>query len=211
MTTRRLAQSKAARPAKAQPTIGQSSTAAAPSREGSTDDVAQRHAAEGEVTAAIVDDANSVATADSTATDLLAGGDESDRAAGDDRDALDAGEGQPAEPIVGDTTQNDQASTSGAPAGESTSGDLSLDGELLANATADGSVVLGVGVDEAIELIAVLVVTGPLKGARRAGLRFGPEPMPLPISILRQEEIDAIESDPRLSTRREQRPASTLF
>lgn len=67
-----------------------------------------------------------------------------------------------------------------------------------------------VGAGDVAELIDVLVVTGPANGARRAGLRFGPEPIVLPIAILREDEIESIENDKRLVTLREQRAASEI-
>ena len=50
----------------------------------------------------------------------------------------------------------------------------------------------------------VLVVRGPQAGRRRAGRRFGPEPVRIPLEQLDAEQVAAIEGDPLLSTSREE-------
>ncbi|MCT4576883.1 hypothetical protein [Donghicola sp.] len=45
----------------------------------------------------------------------------------------------------------------------------------------------------------VLIVTGPRKGRWRAGLKFGPEPVRIPVSELTDEEVEAISGDPKLT------------
>lgn len=50
-----------------------------------------------------------------------------------------------------------------------------------------------------------LVVTGPARGRRRCGVRFGPEPEVIPLAWLRPDEVEAIEADPELTVVRELR------
>lgn len=52
----------------------------------------------------------------------------------------------------------------------------------------------------------VLVVIGPKRGRRRAGLAFGPKPEVLPLAAMTDDEIAAIEGDPVLTTRRDRVP-----
>lgn len=45
----------------------------------------------------------------------------------------------------------------------------------------------------------VLVVTGPRKGRIRATIKFGPEPVRIPVSELTDEAVEAIFRDPKLT------------
>lgn len=47
---------------------------------------------------------------------------------------------------------------------------------------------------------AVVEVTGPPRGFRRAGRRFGPEPTVIPMADLSDAEIAALSGDPNLVT-----------
>ncbi|WP_336800653.1 hypothetical protein [Kaistia sp. MMO-174] len=163
MTTRRIAQTKAAKTAKPDQGTDQPSKATTPTDVGS----AESGVGDG---AAMQDAVDSAVTASTVA------------------------ESEPASETAEGTADIRSADDDQA--------DLTVSHDISARGAAAGDIV---------DLIDVLVVTGPAKGARRAGLRFGPEPQVLPISILRQEEIDAIEGDHRLSTQREQRPASNPF
>ncbi|PWE29969.1 hypothetical protein DDZ14_16130 [Maritimibacter sp. 55A14] len=44
-----------------------------------------------------------------------------------------------------------------------------------------------------------LIVRGPRRGRWRAGRKFGPEPVTIPVADLSLEEIGALQSDPHLS------------
>ena len=57
---------------------------------------------------------------------------------------------------------------------------------------------LSAPMDEAAMQSHVLVVTGPKAGRWRAGHRFGPEPVQIPLSDLSVEDRDAIRDDPKL-------------
>lgn len=43
-----------------------------------------------------------------------------------------------------------------------------------------------------------ITVVGPKEGRRRAGRRFGAEPVTIPVSELKKGEIEALKADPRL-------------
>lgn len=45
----------------------------------------------------------------------------------------------------------------------------------------------------------ILVVTGPKKGRWRAGRKFGPEPVRIPVADLSDDEMEAISADPKLT------------
>jgi hypothetical protein len=49
------------------------------------------------------------------------------------------------------------------------------------------------------EPMGIVVVTGPKKGRRRIGHRFGPEPVEIPLGDLTPEQIEALKNDPALS------------
>lgn len=51
-----------------------------------------------------------------------------------------------------------------------------------------------------------LVVTGPERGRRRAGVTFGPAPVALRIADLPDEAVTAIKGDPQLAAAVEMRP-----
>jgi hypothetical protein len=55
-----------------------------------------------------------------------------------------------------------------------------------------------------------LVVTGPERGRRRCGVRFGSEPEVIPLAWLRPGEVEAIEADPELTVVRELRVVRPL-
>lgn len=48
------------------------------------------------------------------------------------------------------------------------------------------------------EEAAMIVVTGPERGRRRIGLKFGPEPVLIPVDDLTEAEIAALTGDPML-------------
>lgn len=46
---------------------------------------------------------------------------------------------------------------------------------------------------------ATITVLGPPQGRRRAGVRFGPEPVEIPAAKLSKAQLEALKSDPLLS------------
>lgn len=55
---------------------------------------------------------------------------------------------------------------------------------------------------EGVEIPKALRVQGPNKGFRRAGRAFGPIPVDIPLDELSEEELQALETEPRLMTKR---------
>ncbi len=55
---------------------------------------------------------------------------------------------------------------------------------------------------EDVEVPKALRVQGPNKGFRRAGRTFGPIPVGIPLDELSEDELQALETEPRLMTKR---------